>query len=221
VVPNVVAVAAVAALQTSQGVDLLVIAGNDFWGAVLLLLSIAGFAATSWYFSRAALDAAAQAANKRVEPELGVGECGAPDRASGIRYWRHIFWLALPFLPALMLAWQESRDESSITSWEGALWVLGFLLLLGFALFALALRPPARTENPTSFPGLEAWLPRVVGALVPYFAGLGFARDAVYIATEDQWLWSLVLALCCFGIAGLLPWLTWWRRSRVNEKNWI
>ena len=49
--PTLVAVAAVAALQTSQGVDLLVIASNDFFGAVLLLLSIAGFAATSWYFS--------------------------------------------------------------------------------------------------------------------------------------------------------------------------
>jgi hypothetical protein len=52
-----------------------------------------------------------------------------------------------------------------------------------------------------------------VGGLVPYFAGLGFARDAVYIAaSEDQWWPSLVLAGLCFALAGAVPWFTWWRR---------
>jgi hypothetical protein len=184
--PMLVAVAVVAALQTSQGVDLLVIASNDFRGSLFLLLSIAGFATTSWYFSRVVLDAAAQAANKRVEPKLGVRERGAPDTveiaadrdikarrntvkttASGIRYWRHIFRLALPhfhllvwpLLPALVLAWQESRDESPITSWWRALWVLGFLLLLGLALVALASlhtsgqQAPKVATNTTRFAG--------------------------------------------------------------------
>ena len=123
-------------------------------------------------------------------------------------------------LPAGVVALQEWFYKSRLpSSWRAAFVVLVLLVVLVIALVVLARRPPAPTGNPTRFPGLEAWLPRIVGGLVPYFAGLGFARDAVYIASEHQWLWSLSLAACCFAIAGLVPWLTWWRRSRLNAQN--
>ena len=105
--PTLVAVAAVAALQTSQGVDLLVIASNDFFGAVLLLLSIAGFAATSWYFSRKVLDAAAAGVKDQSAAKPGTCTPGVPPepgpRTPGVTVLIVLFAL----LPAGVVALQE------------------------------------------------------------------------------------------------------------------